>query len=163
MWWVSWVGNRFPWKQKQSHLLRLGGGGKSVKSSWRKYISHKSIKKLINLQLEARMRVRSLELKISGLEIKFSRTGGCKPPFYFSILQWSFPGGSVVKCACQWRRHHLAPWSGKISGATTIEPVLKSAGTATTQARCHRYWSLIALEPVFCNRSHCNEEPEHRN
>ena len=79
------MGNRFPWKQKQSHLLRLGGGGKSVKSSWRKYISHKSIKKLINLQLEARMRVRSLELKISGLEIKFSKTGGCKPPFYFSF------------------------------------------------------------------------------
>ena len=43
-----------------------------------------------------------------------------------------FPGGSVVKTACQCRRHGFDPWSGKIPHAaeqlspcaTTTEPVL---------------------------------------
>ena len=81
-----------------------------------------------------------------------------------------FPGGSVVKTACQCRRHGFDPWSGKIPHAaeqlspcaTTIEPVLKSSGVSTPEPMCHNYRSLRALEPVLCNkRSHHNEKSSH--
>ena len=84
-----------------------------------------------------------------------------------------FPGGSVVKTMpANAKKHSFNPWSGKIPHAaeqkstctTTVEPVLWSLGTTTTESICHNYQSLHTLQPVLRNKkSHLNEKPTQCN
>ena len=70
--------------------------------------------------------------------------------------------------ACQCRRHRSYLWSRRsphtmeqLSPCTaTVQPVLSSLGTATTETMCLSYWSPHAQEPVLCNERSChNEKP----
>ena len=72
-------------------------------------------------------------------------------------LPWWLSGKEL---ACQCRRFRFDSWSGKISHdsgqlslcATTIEPVLWSPVSATTEPRSRGFWSLSALELMLATR-----------
>ena len=59
----------------------------------------------------------------------------------FRVKGWGFPGGSVVRTACQRRRLRFDPWSRKILRAeehlslcnTTVEPVPWSPGATAAE------------------------------
>ena len=67
---------------------------------------------------------------------------------------------SAQESTCQRRRHEFDPWSGKCSvpqsseaqGATAVEPVLQSLGSAAAEPTCCGYWSLCTLELVPCDK-----------
>ena len=81
---------------------------------------------------------------------------------------WGFLSGSVLENPpCQRRRHRFDPLSRNIPHAsqqlspcaTTIEPVLWSPGTTTTEPSSHNHWSPQTREPKLSNkRSHHNEK-----
>lgn len=77
-----------------------------------------------------------------------------------SRVKTGLPGVlSILKSVCQSRRHQFHAWSGKIPHsanqssalATDVEPCPR-AGTSTSEPKCHKYWSLNALQPVIHNR-----------
>ena len=45
--------------------------------------------------------------------------------------------------------------------AVTIEPVLYSPGSVTTEPTWRNFWNPFTLESVLYKRSHCNEKPAH--
>ena len=67
---------------------------------------------------------------------------------------------SGKESTCQCRRHRFDPWPRKIAQATvppsllatTIKPVLKSPGAATSDPTCWNYWSHCSLEPTLQNK-----------
>ena len=78
----------------------------------------------------------------------------------------------VNKSTRQCRRHRFDPWSGNIPHTleqlspcvTTIESMLQSLGTTTTQPMHCNHWSPWALELILCNkRSYLNKKSTHCN
>ena len=86
---------------------------------------------------------------------------------YEQGLPWWLSG---KESSCQYRKHGLNPWSGKIPKvleqlslcASTLQPVLQSLGSATPEPTHHSYWSPQALGSKLLNkRSHHNEKTTH--
>ena len=78
-------------------------------------------------------------------------------------LHWDFPGSSVVKnlpanAGDHWSRRIPHATEQLSPCATTMEPVLYSPGTTTTEPMHFNYLSLCNLEPEQCGQGgypHC--------
>ena len=83
----------------------------------------------------------------------------CK--FYKWISSLDFPGGPLIEnLPANAGSMGSDPWSGRIPCAVRqISP-----STAIAESMCCKYWTLLALEPMLCNkRSPCREKPRQCN
>ena len=83
----------------------------------------------------------------------------CK--FYKWISSLDFPGGPLIEnLPANAGSMGSDPWSGRIPCAMgQISP-----STAIAESMCCKYWTLLALEPMLCNkRSPCREKPRQCN
>ena len=125
--------------------------------------------KSINLYVELLTSSREIKLKYEDIQtlVSICTNVSLKKKIHCGLPWWL--SGKESACLC--RRHGFDPWSRKILHAieqlipctTTVEPMLYSPGTATTEPLCHNYWRPSALEPVLHKRSCRNEKPAQHN
>ena len=90
----------------------------------------------------------------------------CMDKLNLKCIEREFSGGSTVKNPPANTKDRKIPHAMEQQSpcATTIEPVLQSLGSTTTEPTHSNYWSLHPLEPMLCSkRNHCRKKPTYCN